>query len=327
MTEPTHTPEIPPGVTPLIWAERIDESKNSHFEALSHVFTEPLCWRVDPVMRENRVQWTVAQSDTLLYDLGAVSQGTWFATPEEAKKHAEDVEIEAGGAGFAPRPLQDNPDTTAPAIADEHGFAPTRKIVARWSRNGGVLYLARVWAKVENPEITQSRDLHGEEYEEALPNFLRQQIVTALVAKIVDGWRVPLAIDSDATGRIELECEMHFVQALALRWEHPADRRARQALPPKERGMVNWRELPPPSHEQICLIVGQQLAEKRDEFEEKMAGTSVAKLQREITKNARSLGIHAEAPSADQETGNVLPITLENMQKEGIDLNGKGLKS
>lgn len=340
--EPLTTPiEPPPGVTPLLWREFADDYQNTQRDALSHVFANPAYWRVSPVVREDTLKWRVFAKEnelltkTMAAGIPGVLKGTGscvFDSPMDAMDACELVEIALGGAENAPRPPVENPDDSAPMATDHHGFAPTRQIKARWSRNGGALYLYRVWAKPEDPSFTQERKLEGEEFEAALPAFLRQKLVQTLVATIVrpEGWIVPMELEGAAIGCMRLECSVHFAECVGLYWEKPAHWLARQKAlanaKPDEIHNPNWQTLEAPTHDFIVSIVGEHLVHQRDEFDKKLAGKSIPQLQREIVKTAQSMGLTVEAPPAEEEGGHILPMTLENMQAEGRDLTGGDLK-
>jgi hypothetical protein len=315
--------EPPPGVAAvLLWAENLDEDRNTHFEAITH-FTESAFWRVSPTMEENRVFWHLLDTDE---EIIALTKGIMvnhrFETPDDAKAAAQQWEIAMGGAEKAPRVPMENPDQTPPHLTDSHGFAPTREIRSRWSRNGGVLYLARVWKKVENPAIEKLVDLHDAEYEAALEGFATQHLMQSLVSRLTQGWTVPLKIEQPAIGLMVLECEVHFVGCVRLQWSPPAAYKLLQ----KAGEAPEFRELVPPSHERITMLVAEQLLREKKRFEKELDGKTEADLRREIVRKARALGMKADDPEPETEGGGVLPITLEHMQNEGVDLKGRSLK-
>lgn len=332
----------PMGVTPLIWREFIDENQNTQRDALSHVAfsadeTEAQYWHIMPCVRDDRLKWRVSSShpdleEALSGGVPNVLRGTGtylFDSPEAAQGHCEAAEVALGGAERAPR-APTEADDEPPAVTDAYGFAPTRQIKARWSRKGGTLYLSRVWAKPENPDFTQERELVGEEFEAALPVFLTQKLVQTLVATITrpEGIIVPFTLEADAIGCMRLECSVHFAECTGLFWERPARyaKRLKDEQLQSQPINANWDELPVPTHSLIASIVGEHLIGQRKEFETKMANTTEDKLRREIAKSAKALGIPVEAPRMDTEGGNILPATLEDMQRGGVDLEGKSLR-
>lgn len=321
-------PSVPAGALPLSWAESNDAKRNSQFEALSHLCANPdgtFCeyWEVVPVLEENRVFWRPTFSSALELPPEAftlVNEGR-FETADDAKAACEHMEVQLGGAARAPRMPVEDPHDAPPLMTDEHGFAPTRTVRSRWSKRDGVLYLFRVWAKPENPEQVLEKRLVGDEFEAALPGFITQEMVRSLVGSITSpgGWIVPLVWRTQALGEVRMECEVHFVNVRGLFW---AKGQPIELHPTK----ADFLELPTPSHALICSIIGEELARKKADYDKTLATTSTEKLQREIVKNARALGIQSPMPEAEGDGGYVLPATLEHLQAAGMDLKGEALK-
>jgi len=314
-TEPnpeTNIVALPPPETPpravLVWTRELDPHENTVLMALSHALGDAegkpcFSWVTHPVLRRDAIKYSVAESAPALLPDGASK--LLFDDAGAAQAWCERIETELGGG--APEYAQPEAES-APIVADKLGYCPTHKIIARWSRNGGVLTLWRVWAKPDDPAQTQEREIEEEaEYEAALVQCIRQQLLAEVARRMLSGWTAPITAKG-RFGVMTLQVEVEFVRCVSLTWHRPA------AL----HGNVSRKQMEPcitvildaPTHDDIVRMVALTERRQRLALEQKAEGKSEDELRAEIMANAAAAGVTG---------GEVLPVTLEDMQAAGVD--------
>lgn len=304
ITEADPTP-VPSGPV-LVWAKHLDQAANSCFLALSHAIGDPdgesSCeWVVSPLLREDRIQYSVRYSNENLLPDGA--EKLYFDDARQAQQWCERIEAENGG-----KPLsygQPEPETD-PLALDKDRYAPTHKVLARWSRNGGVLNFYRVWAKPDHPEQTQERELEGDEYEAVLVNWAKQKLVSMIAQRVATGWIEPFECEGPF-GRFVLESEVEFVRCIAFTWHRPEVIRGNVSA--KLREISSIVQFDPPTHEKVIALIAMAETKHRLELAKKAGDKTEEELRAEVAAHAAAAGV----------TGDVLPVTIEDMQAVGID--------
>lgn len=306
----TALPDPEPPKPVLLWKKEKSPQENTVFLALSHAFGtsegEPeFEWAVTPKLWRDRVVFEVRHSAKDLLPEGA--EKLTFEDARQAQEWCERIERELGGE----LPEFTLPETEeVPAVADARGYAPTHKVLARWSRNAGILYLYRVWAKPEDPAQTQERVMEGDEYEAALVGFLRQKLVEEVAKRVMAGWTVPLSVDGP-WGRMVLGVKVDFAEIASLTWHRPE--KLRGNVSPRLKEITMEVQLEAPTHESVLRMIALLDHGQRLEMEAKVAGKSEDELRAEIERNVRDAGVTLGGE------GGVLPVTIEDMAAVGID--------
>jgi hypothetical protein len=215
--QPTPTPDQGPA---LVWAKHLDQAANTVFLALSHAICDAegntaFEWIVSPTLRQDRIQFVTRYSHQSLLPDGA--EKLYFDDARQAQEWCERLELEMGGRPLA---YAEPEAEESPTIADKDGYAPTHKVLARWSRNHGVLNFYRVWAKPDDLDQTQERELEGDEYEAVLVNWAKQRLVSLIAERVAKGWIEPFECEGPF-GRFVLEAEVEFVRCVAFEWHRP----------------------------------------------------------------------------------------------------------
>lgn len=323
-TEPTTEP-IPPADPhrfdkPLLWREERDADGNSTFEALSMTYGTPITeakpepepcydWRVRCVLLGNMARWSVEGTDGIIAEnAGLVALYESAAEARDECQRAENELRNKLGEGLPLPPLPEPEER--PLVADEHGFAPTTRVIVQWSPKQGSLRARRVWRRVEPPHMEQEREIdEAAEEAAAFAGYFTQQMIEELVTRLCTGgfgrmvWQTPFAT-------VMMQCELDFLKVSAFTAQI------------RRGGKMTELAVNAPTTDRIMQVVARQMAERKRQLDESIGNSSVRELQEEIVRNARLLGLPAEMPRSPQaETGSgVLPVTLEDIQAAGGDI-------
>jgi len=310
-TQPENIVALPPPEAPgevLIWKREKDALENTLFLALSHAIGNSegkpcFAWVVTPILMNDAIRFTVNQTAPELLSSGRSDGPSFYETAREAQAWCEAQERELGGG--APGYVAPSAEDT-PLVADAKGYCPTNKVLAKWSRNGGAVYFYRVWAKPDDPTQTQERELEGDEYEAALVGFVRQQLLTEVASRVKDGWLAPMTTRGP-WGEMTLQVRVEFVECESLIWRRPEVLQGNAPMAKKKPNITVI--LDTPTHESVIRLVALLERRHRLELEAKAAGKSEEQLRAEIAANAAAAGI----------SGDVLPVTIEDMKHVGVD--------
>jgi hypothetical protein len=322
MTEqPTPNPAVPPH--PLLWQETKDSRGNSTFTALSQTWGDDagnpaFAWRLACVLRNNTAVVTLDGTDNELVDghdgtIPAFDIGTHGIEFAKAWCQAREDELRAKlGEGLPPPPAPE-PDTP-PAVLAEDGFAPTHQVRVRWSPNGGVLRVYRVW-KQPDSELEQEREITEQpELDVAIGQFFTQKFVEELVTRLVTGGFGRMDYETPfANVFMQVELDFLAVSSFTVR-----------LIGKQGRDIA----VPVPTTDRIMRVVARQMAERKRRMDEAIGDIDIRTLHSEIERNARALGIPYHRPSgapAEAESG-IVPVALEDVLRGGGDITDMGQK-
>ncbi len=321
--EPKPASHVPPH--PLLWQETKDSRGNSTFTALSMTWGDDegnpaFAWCLECVLRANTAVVILDGTDNELldgydgtvpvFDIEGDDDGIADA---KAFCQAREDELRAKLGEGLPHIPTPEPETP-PAVLAEDGFAPTHQVRGRWSPNGGVLRMYRVW-KQPDSELEQEREILDQpELDTAIGSFFTQKFVEELVTRLVTGGFGRMEYETPFVN-VFMQVELDFlaVSAFTVRLQ---GKQAREIA------------VPLPTHDRIMRVVARQMAERRRQMEEKVGSIDIRTLHSEIERNARALGIAytPPAPNPEEQRSHVLPVALEDIERGGGDWTDPGQK-
>ncbi len=318
---PDPASNVPPHL--LLWQETKDSRGNSTFTALSQTWGDAegnpaFAWCLECVLRANTAVVTLDGTDDELLDghSGTIADfdiGTHGIELAKAWCQAREDELRAKlGEGLPPMKVPEA--EMPPAVLAEDGFAPTTTIRARWSPNGGILRLFRVWRQPDS-ELEQEREvLDQPELDTEIGRFFTQKFVEELVTRLVTGGFGRMDYEAPfANVFMQVELDFLAVSAFTVRLH---GKQAREIV------------VPLPTHDIIMRVVARQMAERKRRLDEKVGNIDIRTLHSEIERNARALGIDYAPPSPnpEEQRSHVVPVALEDIERGGGDWTDPGQK-
>lgn len=308
MTEPKPTDR------PLRWEETRDDHGNSTFRALSHTYGneagEPAFeWGIRCVLRENEARWVIFSAP------GNVEQLIAKYTAEDAQIHCQFIENllreQLNITDTLPKREVEQP----PIITDEHGLAPTSKVIPMWKRDESDLKMMRVWKSPTTGAEEQREITDPAEEDACIAGYARQLMIEELVTRLATGGFGRL-ITENPFWTVLMQAEVEFVNVSAF------------TITIRRNG--GFREIPVslPKVNDIMRVVAIQMSARKRALEERIANTDTAQLIGEIQRLSAELGLPCDAPSpevlAEDEAGGVIPVQLEDIEAAGGNITRPG---
>lgn len=310
MTEPKPTDR------PLRWEETRDDNGNSTFRALSHTYGndagEPIHeWGIRCVLRDNEAQWKVFSSPPVAFSVETTNTYTITETQEFCQSIENELREQLNITDALPK----REIEPAPIITDEHGMAPTSKVVPLFNRDETDIKMMRVWKSPTTGAEEQREITDPAEEDACLAGFARQLMIEELVTRLATGGFGRLLLESPFwTVMMQAELEFSHVSAFTI----------------TIRRNGGFREIPVslPKVNDIMRVVAIQMSARQRALEERIANTDAAQLIGEIQRLSAELGLPCDAPSpevlADDEAGGVIPIQLEDIEAAGGNIARPG---
>lgn len=305
--------EQKPTDRPLRWEETRDDNQNSTYRALSHTYGnadgDPRYeWTVRCVLRANLATWLVTSSPCEVEQSEHADSADAMAF---CQSRENDIRAELDLVDAVAKREPEAP----PIITDEHGMAPTAKVVPMWKHDESDLRMMRVWKSPTSGAEEQREITDPAEEDACIAGYARQLMVEELVTRLATGGFGRLLLESPFW-TVLMQAELEFINVSAF------------TITIRRNG--GFREIPVklPKVNDIMRVVSVQMSARQRALAEKVASTDEGQLIQEIQRLAAEVGLPCDAPSpevlGESEGGNILPIELEDIEAAGGNITRPG---